>query len=463
MNSIYQPLVEGNKATGEVQKILVSNIEYLDANNYRLTLYEDIYDSEGNHFKASDAVFSITTCKEFGNVSGMAYIGGAKVVSDYVFDINITRDADYQFSASVSMIFMVTEKAYKDSGDDMTTKPVGTGPYKMVDYESGSNVTLEAVDDYWGAYLADTRETNSAWYWFAQNVDRIEFSKISEAAQASIALETGATDVSLFTTGVEATRFLGNPNFNVWRQTDSRSFNVFFNCGDKSPMSDQLLRQAVCYAIDNASVLKATGGFGILSTTFGAKVFNDVNPKWDNEDYYNYNPDKAKALLAESGFDVKTPIRLMVPNTSEERTTIGTVLQGYLNAIGLNVQIDLYDSASFTNNKFNEDMYDIRLEDASFENLADLWTQFLSYEGRASGKSNIHITDPVMQELLDNCTKTSNRIQANIDPAHYYIKEQAYIYGLYCRELFDVTRADITEFVVFTKLYAIPGAFRYEY
>jgi len=457
-NSMYQPLLEYDKVTGELVLVVAESVENIDEFTYRVTIHDNVYDSAGNHFTADDAIFSIESCKALGNVSGMKYIGDVSKVSDYALDITMTTNADYQFASSVAMIYMVTERAFEDSGDEMATQPIGTGAYEMIDFESGSSITLKAVEDYWGTDLND-RDNNTAWYYHAQNVEKIEFIKIAEASQSSVALETGTVDVALVMTANEAERMQGNDGYNVWHTIDSRSFNLFFNCGDLSPMSNELLRQAVCYAIDNEMVLASTGGYGLLSTTFGAAVFKDCNPDWANEDYYTYNIEKAKELIAGSGFDTSQTIRFMIASNSDEKITIGQIIQSYLMAVGLDVQLDQYDGASFAASKYDETLYDIRLDDASYSCLADLWNQFLS--SGDGDKSYAQIYDPEMEDLLGALKTAEDRSVENVNAAHYYIKDQAYCYGLYCRELFDTTTSDILEFVYMPKLYAMPGAFTY--
>jgi ABC-type transport system substrate-binding protein len=457
---VYQPLVERNKETGELIKVLLSDIKNVDDFTYRCTLYDNIVDSAGNPFKASDAVFSITACKEAGNVSGMKYVKEAKVVSDYVFDVVMTRNADYQFGASMAMIFMVTEASYKASADQMATGPVGTGPYVLDKWVSGSSATIKKQDKYWGAGLAD-KAKNPAWYWHAQNVDIVEFTKIGEAAQASIALETGKIDIAQLMTQKEAERFMKNKDYTVWQETDTLSFNLFFNAGDKSPCGNQQLRQAICYAIDAAGCMEATGGYGLLNSTFGSAKFNDCNPEWSKEDYYNYNLDKAKELLKQSGFDTSKELVMMVANISEDRAVVAQTVQAYLLEIGINVKIETYDGASFGANKYDETKYDIKLDVSTYECLADLWTQFLSNEGHKDGKNYAFVKDDKLQALLDGCTLSTNHTPENMNLAHQYIKDMAYCYGLYSKEDFDVTSTKVTDLVRHCKLYVMPGACTY--
>ncbi len=459
MYNMYQPLFEYDKTTGEYVYVLAENIEQLDTTTFEITLRDGIVDSAGNTFTASDAAYSIETCRDLGNVSGMKYIDSVSVVDDKTLDVTMNTEADYQFASSVSMIMMVTQKAYEESGDEMGSNPIGTGPYVLTDFESGTSATFEKIDDYWGADLAD-RDTNpNSWYYFASNVDRIEYVKISEASQQSIALETGTADVAYRMTGDEANRIKSEDDFNVYETMDSQSYNLFFNCGDESVMSSQELRQAVCYAIDVPAILEMNGGYGRLSTTFGSVIFEDVNPAWAEEDYYGYDVEKAQELIEASGYDSSQQIRIMVSTNSSETVSIAQIVQSYLMAVGLNVTIDQYDGASFAENKYNPDLYDIRIDAASYMNLVDLWTQFL--DSGTNDVSYAQIKDTELEGLLANLQQAENRTTENIDAVHYYIKDKAYCYGLYCRELFDATTDDIVEFAYMPKLYGMPGAFCY--
>lgn len=458
--SMYQPLFEYDKATGNFVLVVAKEITATDPFTFHITIHDNIVDHDGNPFTAADAVYSIEKCVAAGNVSGMKYIDSVTQTSDYELDVKMTTDADYQFGSSVSMIMMVTQKAFEDSGDEMATRPVGTGPYKFVSFESGASFVLEKVENYWGAALSD-RETNDAWYYHAQNVDRIEYIKIGEAAQQTIALETGEAEVAYQMSADEAKRLEGNDKFNVWSTVDSRSVNLFFNCGDKSPMASKELRQAACYAIDAAGVLQmAANGVGILSTTFGAAVFADVNPEWANDDYYGYDLEKAQELIKASGFDTSKAIRIMINSGDGECVAVAQIVQSYLMAAGLTVQIDQYDGASFASNKYNADMYDIRIDKSSFSCLADLWTQFLD-----SGKNDVsyaQIRDEELENLLAQLKTAEGRANVeNVNAAHYHIKDEAYVYGLYCCMIYDATTSDIVEIARMPKLFDLPGAFTY--
>ncbi|HHU22531.1 MAG TPA: ABC transporter substrate-binding protein [Clostridiales bacterium] len=459
--NLYQPLLERDKPTGEIKGILMDKYEKVSANTYHVTIHDNIYDGENNHVTADDVIFSIEMAIKEGNISGLKFIDSAKKVDDYTVEIVMKSEMDYQFASSVGMINIVTKAAYEASPDGMSTTPVSTAPYELTEWSPGTSAILTAKKDYWGAELADP-SVKSAWHWFAQDIDVAEYTKISEPSQMSIALETGTIDIALFLTQNEAERFMSNPDYNVHEIQDTLAYNLFFNCGDNSVLSDKKLRQAICYAIDAEAVRQANGGYGTMCYTFGSSEFVDNDPSWKNEGYYEYDRDAAEQLVKDSNYNGEV-VRIMVSSADSMRTTVAEVVQGFLLDVGINAQIDPYDSATFAANKYDETLYDIRVDTNSFECLADLWNQFLSAEGHKDGKNYGHFYDETLQGLLDNLTKADTYTPENIKAAHEYIKENAFAYSLYSKVNFHVSTKFVEEYVGTAKLYPNVGAWGYNF
>ncbi len=459
--NLYQPLVERDKNTGEVKGILMESYEKTAPNTYRVKIHETIYDGAGNHVTADDVIFSFEGAIAAGNISGLKFIDSFAKVDEYTVDIVMKSEMDYQFASSIGMINIVTKAAYEASPDGMATKPVSTASYELTEWTPGTSATLTAKENYWGLELADPAK-KSAWHWFAQNIDVAEYTKISEAAQKSIALETGEVDMAMFCNQKEAERFMGNDDYIVHEIQDSLTVNLFFNCGEKSILANEKLRQAICYAMDNEGIRTACGGYGLLACTFGSRVFADNNPKWDTDGYYNYDVDKAKALVAESGYKGET-IRIMVNSGDANRTTTAEVLVSYLEQVGIKAAIDQYDSATYAAKKYDETLYDIRIDTNAFECLADLWNQFLSTTAGKNGKSYAYINDTTLQPMLEKLTKADTYTAENIEEAHQYIEDHALAYSTFSKMNFHVSTKYVTEYVSTCKLYPNVGAWTYDF
>jgi ABC-type transport system substrate-binding protein len=461
--NLYQPLLERDKPTGEIRGILMDKYEKIDPKTYRVTIHDNIVDGAGNKVTADDVVFSVESAIKAGNISGLNFIDSVKKVDTYVVDFVMTSEMEYQFASSVGMINIVSKASYEASPDGMATKPISTAPYELTAWTPGTSATLTAKKDYWGAKLADP-SVKPAWGWFAQGIDVAEYTKIGEAAQMSIALETDIVDMALFVTQNEAERFMNNKDYTVHQIQDSLAYNLFFNCGEKSVLASKELRQAICYAVDAEKVRQANGGYGSLCYTFGSSVFSDNDPSWAKEGYYDYNKDTAAKLVKDSGYKGET-IRIMVSNADSMRTTVAELVQAYLLDVGVTAQIDQYDSATFAAKKYDETAYDIRIDTNSFECLSDLWNQFLSNKGKShkDGKNYAYVNDPQLQGLLDNLTKADTYTPENIKAAHEYIKGNALAYSLYSKMNFDVSTKYVEQYVGTSKLYPLVGAWKYNF
>lgn len=448
LSNVYQCVLEGVQRTEEVRLIMAHKLDraYKKTENgemHRVYLYDDIYDSEGNHFTANDAVFCIRSAVAEAAIPAVSFIGETEVIDDYTFDIEILSYNRTQLAASLSNVFMVTQAAYEASPDGMASGIVATGPYVISDWVSGSSVTMVKNENYWGADMGErSDDIMNPWMWHAQNVDKIEFTKIPEPAQAAISLETGTSDIARLLTTTEAERFAGSDDYSVFTMYDTLTLHTYFNCTDNSPFADVRLRQAVAYAIDRQAIMDANGGYGLFTNTFGSRLFADYVDEWDDNEYYKYDPEKAKELIKESGFDTNREIVILVANTSKARTTTAEVVQAQLMAVGFKVRVDILDGASFAANRFDPTIQDIRIDQQAFENLANLWNQHLNYNVKGH-PANLLKKDEKLQELVTKVQLPEYHTAEYMTEAHEYIMENCLIYSLHGLANFDVANNSV--------------------
>lgn len=447
LTNVYQAVIEGIQGSEDIRMIMCHKIDRSyekteKGEMHRIYLYDNIYDQAGNHFTAEDAVFCIQSCVAEGAIPAMAFIGESKVVDEYTFDIEILSENRSQLAASLSNVYMVTRAAYEASADGMASAIVSTGPYCLTEWVPGTSAVLTRNENYWGADMAErSDDLHSAWMWHAQNVERVEYTKISEPAQAAIALETNVVDGAWLLTVDEASRFSGVDGYQVFATYDTLTMNCYFNCTENSPFSDVRLRQAAAYAIDRDMIIEANGGYGLLTYTFGSHLFADYVDDWDNNEYYAYNPEKAKELIAEAGYDTSREIVILVSSSTKPRQTTAQVVQAQLMAVGFNVRIDVLDAASFSANRFDPTIQDIRIDQQAFENLSNLWNQHLNYN--VSGHSKLLQKDETLQELVLKVQKPEFHTPEYMTETHNYIMENCFIYSLFGITNFDAVNSNV--------------------
>lgn len=178
---------------------------------------------------------------------------------------------------------MFSPDAFKKYGKDMARNPVGTGPFRFVEWVKDDHFTVERFDGYWGspAYL-----------------DKVTVRPLPEAETRAVALESGDVQLAIRMNPEQVERLGRNPRLKVVRSETLRHFYPGMNVL-KKPFSDLRVRQALNYAIDKESIVKNTLlGLG--------RVQGGLLPK-GSPDYvelpgFGFDPVKARQLLAEAGY-----------------------------------------------------------------------------------------------------------------------------------------------------------------
>jgi peptide/nickel transport system substrate-binding protein len=182
--------------------------------------------------------------------------------------------------------YILSETAAKESGDEVTfgRKPVGTGPFKFVEWVRGDRVLAEKNPQYWRG---------------ASKIDRIIWKPVAEDAARLALLESGQADLIANVPPHETDRIKTN---SVLRIEEVRSARIIFLLLDPAhkPLDNKLVRQAIHYAIDKDALVKYVldGKAHRLDGILGPHGFGD-DPSFKP---YSYNPHKAKELLAAAGF-----------------------------------------------------------------------------------------------------------------------------------------------------------------
>lgn len=229
----------------------------------------------------------------------------------------------------LNKIFILPAGYYAEKGSEgFSDHPIGTGPYKFVSHDLASgNIVVERNENYWG-------ETPS--------FSRITFRTITDMSTALIALEKGEVDITGIS-GNEYTSAAANSSLAIGQTKNNILSHLIFN-SEVSPSNNKLFRQACAYALDyEALYLLATGGYyGDASSLFFLDMWGEI-PTGVTE--YNYNPDKAKELLKQSGMAL--PINLGTVQTTAQNKPPIEAIQQYFATVGINFQIEQVEPGAY--------------------------------------------------------------------------------------------------------------------
>ncbi len=214
------------------------------------------------------------------------------------------------------------------AADDLSAAPIGSGPFRFVEWVSGDHITLESNPDY-NIAAKGTPIASSVTYRF-----------VTEGATRVADLQSGTAHI-IRSVPVDAIQTVRDAGLTVIEQPISGVAFVRI-ATDTPPFDDVRVRQALNYAVDVDAIRDA-----LLAGT-GRRLPNIFVPGGLGYDSnlapYTYDPEKAKSLLAEAGVsNLKTSIAV----TNSERKDLVEAIAGYLSAVGIDVSVDVQEVATF--------------------------------------------------------------------------------------------------------------------
>ncbi len=424
--SLFEPLWSVNEAGEEVG--VVAKDWTIEDTVVNVNIYDYVYDSAGNHITAADVVFAYDQWKNVGNARNGKYFESVTATGDYSLEIVMTIKP-YKTLLSGSRAYVMSEAAYTAADADFVNNPITTGHYTVKEFVSGSSVVMTKRDSHWQSDVDESLVP----YLYKANADEVEIDVIMESQQVQTGLETG--DIQAGSINVTIAKDLEESGrANVSKVPGNYAHTIMFNCYDGPFVDNLALRQAVAYAIDTASIADAvTKGTGHMSYAIGNEFLDGYQEKWESEDYYNYDVDKAKELMAEAGYPDGGITLRWLGKTDEFVTLTAQIVQANLADIGITVEIQSLDNTSYMANRpAGSKAWDLVWGDSvpkgSFVlSMMSYVDEKYDYDGTAGNMEGY--SDPALQDML---MKTLyDQTPENIDEFHQAVKEACFAYGSY--------------------------------
>lgn len=276
------------------QPLLAESYEVAaDGLTYTFKLHEGVKFHDGTDFTAADVKYTYDYHRNPDNAStrinDFLGIGSIDTPDDYTVVINMDSVNAASITKWAEMPIM--QSAYHaEVGEEVyRTAPIGTGPFKLVEFNPAEVVLVEAFDDYFRG---------------RPNVDMIRQEVVPEPSVRTIALETGDSDSALWPLLVEdSLRLADDPNFGVIKTTTGGVKHLPLN--NKLPqLSDKRVRQALMHALDRQRIIDDlwNGAATVANSPYGPKfAYYSLNDSPDVK-VYDYNPERAMELLDEAGW-----------------------------------------------------------------------------------------------------------------------------------------------------------------
>jgi ABC-type transport system substrate-binding protein len=228
----------------------------------------------------------------------------------------------------------VSPTAYKKHGKkEIHLHPTGTGPFKFARWEQNSIIVLEKNPNYFKKGLP--------------YLDRLEFRVMKEAVTRATALRAGEVDFVTVFPREHADRIAKDPKIRLHRGADTSHVFIPFN-NQRKPFDNPNVRIALMgYGINREPIAKtALLGYG---QPLWSGIPEGAKDHVDFPEMYPYNPEKAKAMLKEAGFDASNPLKytIMTHGAEPALPTIATIMKTQLAQIGVDVTVEVVDRPIF--------------------------------------------------------------------------------------------------------------------
>ncbi|WP_158587558.1 ABC transporter substrate-binding protein [Neobacillus notoginsengisoli] len=332
---LYDRLVTYDGKDTEVKPQLAEKWDISDDGlTYTFHLRKDAKFHDGTPVTAEAVKYSYSRAIDIGKsaagqFSGVVTKESFEVVDDHTIKIKLVKPfAPFIKTLGTVYANIVNPKLAENHGDDfgeqyLSDKDMGSGPYILDSWDRGQKLVLKANEDYWGG---------------APKLKTVNIQIVNEPSTARLMIEKGeidliddtmlSPDVMKEMEGKEGIEIIKSPGY----QIDDIAMNV-----EKKPLDNVKVRQALGYAINYESIINdILLGAGQRAHGIIPEGMFGYNP---DTKLFEYDLEKAKALLKEAGQDKGFELEILISENNEVRKNIAVMLQSDFKQIGIDLKI----------------------------------------------------------------------------------------------------------------------------
>ncbi len=323
--AVWDGLIYRNPETNEYVGNLATSWEWIDDTTLEFKLREGVTFHNGEPFNADDVVFTVNfVAKEENGVKtqrNVNWMESAEKVDDYTVRIKLKKKFPAAIEFLSGPVSMYPNEYYAEVGPSgMGLKPVGTGPYKVTEVVPGQHFKLEANSAYHDSPKGQPQ------------IADIDIRTIPDVNTQMAELFSGSLDLIWQVPADQANKLGQMGQFTVANESTMRVGYLQMDSAGRSgdnPFTNKLVRQAVNYAINRQELVDALlqGSSKVVYTPCFPSQFGceqDVTK-------YEFNPEKAKELLAEAGYPDGFEIAFYAYRDRQYAEAIAS----YLNNVGI--------------------------------------------------------------------------------------------------------------------------------
>lgn len=379
-------------ADGKVVPALAESWEFLDEDTIQFKLRQDVTFHDGTPMTAADVKYTYDRARDHTIVkNNFSWLESTDIVDDYTVNINTIGAFAPVLNALTSPLAGIMPKHIMEENENaMAEHPIGTGPYKFVEWKQGEYVKMEAYEDYWGG---------------VPKTKNLIMQVIPEASQRTILLETGAIDVAYDVLPVDASKLEENPNTKIMHAPSYKTLYFSINSNSSNPaLANPKVRQALEMAIDKTGIADAIlYGYAIPTGSNIAPGVFGFDPDLPAD---RYDVEGAKKLLAEAGYADGFDLKIWTATNQDYQETC-VAIQEMFRQIGVNATIDVMDNQVMIDRMVGGEDYDLSC--SMWYNLQGDADYVLYSNNAPDSTSNFaNYNNPEVMDLIMEARKQTN-------------------------------------------------------
>ncbi len=315
-----------------------------DGREYTFNLYQGIKFHDGSPCTAEDVKFSFERLLDpkTAAVNRKYYMGveSIQVINPLTVKFKVKKfDSNFLFNVARGDAVIVSRQAI----DRLKSQPVGTGPFRFVEWKRGDSVVMVRNPDYYVKGIP--------------YLEKVVFKFIPDPSAQLAALRAGDVDVLAYDLSPENAPMLEkDPRFKVLKGHTTTDVIMAIN-NSRKPFNDPRVRQAITLAIDRKAIIEgAVAGYG---SPIGSHM-DPTNPYYiDLSGLYPYNLEKAKKLLAEAGYPNGFEAVLKLPEPYAYARRSGEIIADQLSKVGIKLTLEVIQWGQWIDRIFKNAEYDL--------------------------------------------------------------------------------------------------------
>lgn len=430
--TVWDTLLYRDPVTGEYKGQLAKSWKQVDDRTLEFELRQGVKFHNGEEFDADSVVYTLNYVADPANKAvtqqNVQWIQKVDKVDKYKVRVVSKEPFPAAKDYLATTLAIHPAKYYKEVGPKgMNAKPVGSGPYKVVEHVPGKSITLEKFD----GYFKESPRTQP-------RIGKVRIRFIPDRQTQMAEVLSGGEDFIMHVPKDQAEKLQAVPHLQVLSGNTMRIVFLQMNVLDGAPapqLKDPRVRKAIAHAIDREAILKNIVGGGEILHTICTP--SQVGCTHEGAPIYKYDPALAKKLLAEAGFPNGFELDI---HAYRERNQTEAIIN-YLQAVGIKAKLNFMQYAAMRDQ--------VRANKAAL--VHQTWGSNLVNDTSAStpvyygGGADDIARNPQVKELLDKGDRT---VEPKARNEHYkkaltMIAENAYSVPLWSLPVYYVATREV--------------------